>query len=75
LLQQHEKQFTELAGIELSSEPVPEQQQRQKARIEFTSGRPTFDVVMLSLHVQKHMAFKGRWLEDLRPVLDASSAA
>jgi multiple sugar transport system substrate-binding protein len=52
---------------------VPEQQQRQKAMIEFTTGRPMFDVLMLALHVQKRLAFKGRWLEDLRPMLaDAS---
>jgi hypothetical protein len=29
LLQQHEKEFTAMTGMELSSESVPEQQQRQ----------------------------------------------
>lgn len=76
LLQQHEKEFTELTGITVSSEQIPEQQQRQKALIEFTSGRPTFDVVMLALHVQKRLSAKGKWLEDLRPMLaDASVTA
>ena len=35
---------TELTGIKVSAEQVPEQQQRQKVVIEFTSGKPTFDV-------------------------------
>jgi multiple sugar transport system substrate-binding protein len=69
LLQGAEKEFTELTGITVSSEQVPEQQQRQKAMIEFSSGRPTFDVVMLALHVQKRLAYKGKWVEDLRPYI------
>ncbi len=73
LLQAHEKEFTALTGIEVSSEQIPEQQQRQKAMIEFTSGKPTFDVCMVALHVQKRLAAKGKWLDDLRPYLaDAS---
>jgi multiple sugar transport system substrate-binding protein len=73
LLQSHEKEFTALTGIQVSSEQIPEQQQRQKAMIEFTSGRPSFDVTMLALHVQKRLAAKGKWMEDLRPYLaDAS---
>jgi multiple sugar transport system substrate-binding protein len=69
LMQAAEKAFTELTGIMVSSEQIPEQQQRQKAMIEFTSGRPTFDVAHLSMHVQKRLSEKGRWLEDLRPFL------
>ena len=69
LMQAWEKQFTEETGIIVSSEQIPEQQQRQKALIEFTSGRPTFDVVTLALHVQKRLAAKGKWLDDLRPLL------
>lgn len=73
LLQSHEKEFTALTGIEVSSEQIPEQQQRQKAMIEYSSGRPSFDVTMLALHVQKRLAAKGKWLEDLRPfIADAS---
>jgi len=48
---------------------VPEQQQRQKAVIEFTSGSTSFDVLMLALHVQKRLVAKGKWLTDLRPML------
>jgi len=70
LIQAAEKEFTDLTGIQVSSEQVPEQQQRQKAMIEFSSGRPTFDVTFLALHVQKRLAAKGKWLEDLRPYLN-----
>jgi multiple sugar transport system substrate-binding protein len=69
LMQAAEKEFTELTGIKVSSEQIPEQQQRQKAMIEFTSGRPTFDVAHLSMHVQKRLSEKGNWMADLRPML------
>jgi len=52
-LQKNIKEFTDLTGIQVESEQIPEQQQRQKAVIEFTSGKPSFDVVHLSYHVQK----------------------
>ncbi|MGO4712989.1 ABC transporter substrate-binding protein [Bradyrhizobium sp. 2TAF24] len=64
LLQRHEKEFTELTGIKVSSELIPEQQQRQKAVIELTSGKPNFDVVHLSYHVQKRQFDKAGWLAD-----------
>jgi multiple sugar transport system substrate-binding protein len=70
LLQKYEPEFTELTGIEVGSEQVPEQQQRQKAVIEFTSGATSFDVLMLALHVQKRLVAKGQWLSDLRPMLN-----
>ena len=73
LMQAAEKEFLALTGIEVSSEQVPEQQQRQKAMIEFTSGKPTFDVAHLSMHVQKRLSEKGKWMDDLRPLIaDAS---
>ena len=59
-LQKYEKEFVELTGIKVSSEQMPEQQQRQKAVIELTSGSPSFDVVHLSYHVQKRQFEKGR---------------
>lgn len=70
LLQGAEKEFTELTGIKVSSEQIPEQQQRQKAMIEYSSGRPTFDVTMLALHVQKRLSYKGKWTDDLRPLIN-----
>src|SRR3984893_7568168 len=52
-LQKNIKEFTELTGIEVESEQIPEQQQRQKAVIELASGKPSFDVIHVSYHVQK----------------------
>lgn len=66
LFQAAEKEFTALTGITVSSEQIPEQQQRQKTVIEFTSGKPTFDVVLISMHVQKRLLKKGNWLTDVK---------
>jgi multiple sugar transport system substrate-binding protein len=65
LLQRQEAEFTELTGIKVGSEVIPEQQQRQKVVIELTSGKPSFDVVHLSYHVQKRQFEKAGWLADL----------
>ena len=54
-LQKYAKEFTELTGIQVESEQIPEQQQRQKVVIELASGKPSFDVVHLSYHVQKRV--------------------
>ncbi len=37
--------------------------------IELTSGRPSFDVIHLSYHVQKRQFEKAGWLADLTPYL------
>ncbi|MDR3435763.1 sugar ABC transporter substrate-binding protein [Telmatospirillum sp.] len=68
-LQRHQKEFEELTGIKVNSEMMPEQQQRQKAVIELTSGKPSFDVIHISYHVQKRQFEKGSWLADLTPFL------
>ncbi|WP_298954785.1 sugar ABC transporter substrate-binding protein [uncultured Methylobacterium sp.] len=65
VLNRHAAEFTALTGIKVSSELIPEQQQRQKIVIELTSGRPSFDVVHLSYHVQKRQFDKAGWLADL----------
>jgi multiple sugar transport system substrate-binding protein len=76
LLQRHQKEFEDLTGIKVGSEQIPEQQARQKMVIEFASGRPSFDVAMINLHVSKRQVGKARWLSDLRPMLaDASLTA
>jgi len=76
LLQKHQKEFEDLTGIKVGAEQIPEQQHRQKQVIEFTSGRPSFDVTTTAWHVQKRLFAKGKWLEDLRPMLaDASMTA
>ena len=69
LLQRHAKEFTELTGIIIESETIPEQQQRQKAVIELASGKPSFDVMHLSFHVQKRQFEKAGWLHDLTPFM------
>jgi len=66
LLTKYQKEFEELTGIEVGSEMIPEQQQRQKAVIEFNSGNPSFDVINFSYHVQKRQFAKNNWLNDLR---------
>ncbi len=76
LLTKHAKEFTELTGIIIESETIPEQQQRQKAVIELASGKPSFDVVHLSYHVQKRQFEKAGWLADLTPFMkDANLTA
>jgi multiple sugar transport system substrate-binding protein len=72
LLQQYEDEFTELTGIRVGSEQIPEQQQRQKAVIELTSGSPSFDVIHLSYHVQKRQFEKAQWLADFSQFLKNS---
>ena len=69
LLSKYHKEFEDLTGISVGSEMVPEQQQRQKAVIEFNSGNPSFDVIALSYHVQKRQFAKNNWLTDLRPMI------
>jgi multiple sugar transport system substrate-binding protein len=69
LLTKHHKEFEDLTGIIVNSEMIPEQQQRQKAVIEFNSGNTSFDVIAVSYHVQKRLFAKNRWMEDVRPML------
>ncbi|AMJ61529.1 extracellular solute-binding protein [Bosea sp. PAMC 26642] len=76
LLAKYTPEFEALTGIKAEMELIPEQQHRQKQLIEFVSGKPSFDVTTVSWHVQKRQFGKGRWLEDLRPMLaDASLTA
>jgi multiple sugar transport system substrate-binding protein len=37
--------------------------------MEMSSGHPSFDVVNVAMHVQKRLIEKGRWMEDLRPLI------
>ena len=69
LLQKHEKEFTALTGIEVNSEVIPEQQQRQKIVIELSSGKPSFDVVHVSFHVQKRLFERAKWLASVQPFM------
>jgi multiple sugar transport system substrate-binding protein len=67
VLQAHQKEFEALTGISVGSEQIPEQQQRPKVAIELASGRPSFDVVTVAMHVQKRLIERGNWMQDLRP--------
>jgi multiple sugar transport system substrate-binding protein len=58
-------EFEALTGIKVNAEATPEQQQRQKVVIELSSGKPSFDVVHLSYHVQKRQFDKAGWLADI----------
>jgi multiple sugar transport system substrate-binding protein len=69
VLQKNIKEFTDLTGIHVESEQIPEQQQRQKAVIELASGKPSFDVIHLSYHVQKRQFEKAGWLADMSPYM------
>lgn len=68
-LRRHQREFEELTGIRVGAEVTPEQQARQKVVIEFNSGRPSFDVVHLSYHVQKRQFARARWLADITQML------
>lgn len=70
LLVEHQAEFEELTGITVNADVVPEQQQRQKQVIEFTSGNPSFDVTAVSWHVQKSLFGRGEFLLDLREFLN-----
>lgn len=66
-LQKYQREFEDMTGIKVESEQMPEQQQRSKAILELSTGRPSFDVFHYSLHVSKRIVGNGKWLEDLRP--------
>jgi multiple sugar transport system substrate-binding protein len=68
-LTRYQKEFEELTGMKVNSEMMPEQQQRQKAVMELTSGKPGFDVIHISYHVQKRQFEKAGWLVDLTPFM------
>lgn len=70
LLIQHQKEFEELTGIRVGAEQIPEQQHRQKFAIEFASGRPSFDVVGISLHVSKRQVGRARWCTDVKTLIN-----
>ncbi|WP_062223781.1 ABC transporter substrate-binding protein [Aureimonas sp. D3] len=69
LLRKYQAEFEALTGIKVNAEATPEQQQRQKAVIELTSGKPSFDVIHISFHAQKRQYEKAGWLADLSPFM------
>jgi multiple sugar transport system substrate-binding protein len=76
ILIQNQKEFEELTGIRVGAEQIPEQQHRQKFAIEFSTGKPSFDVVGISLHVNKRQVGRAKWCADIRPMMaDANITA
>jgi len=76
ILLQNQREFEDLTGIRVGSEAIPEQQHRQKFVIEFASGRPSFDVIGISLHVNKRQVGRARWTADIKPMMaDATLTA
>lgn len=69
LLKRHQQEFEAQTGIRVGVEDIPEQQQRQQVVIQFNSGRPSFDVVHLSYHVQKRQFARARWLAEVTQML------
>ena len=70
LLQKYEKEFDDLTGIKVGSEQVPEQQQRQKAVIEFNSGKPSFDVIVaFAITCRSACSPRASGWTDLRPMI------
>jgi multiple sugar transport system substrate-binding protein len=65
----NQKKFEALTGIRVSSEAIPEQQQRPKVALQLSTGRPDFDAVNVAMHVQKRLIEKGGWMMDLRPLI------
>ncbi len=63
------KEFEDLTGITAAIDVTPEQQHRQKAVIELTSGKPSFDLLYMSYHVQKRQFDKAGWLANLSPMM------
>jgi multiple sugar transport system substrate-binding protein len=66
LMTKYQPEFEELTGVKVNADVLPEQQQRQKLLIEFSSGNPSFDVTTLSWHVLKGVSAKGKWFTDVR---------
>lgn len=66
LMTKYQPEFEDLTGIKVNADVLPEQQQRQKLLIEFSSGNPSFDVTTLSWHVLKGVSAKGKWFVDVR---------
>ena len=69
LLQQANREFEELTGIRVGLEVVPEQQHRQKVIVELASGRPSFDVTEISLHVNKRQVGRAKWMTDIKALM------
>ena len=69
LLQKYASEFTELTGIKVESEIIPEQQQRQKAVIELTSPNCCCLTFAFRFAGWRRQFEKAGWLADLTPFM------
>jgi len=62
-------EFTELTGITVNFEDLPEIQARQKLVVEFAGGGGTLDAFVTSLHVEKTLFAKSGWYLPLNDMI------
>ena len=62
-------EFTDLTGITVNYEDLPEIQARQKLVVEFAGGGGTLDAFVTSLHVEKTLFSKSGWYLPLNDML------
>ncbi len=62
-------EFTDLTGMKVSYEMLPDQQERQKMVVQFTAGDSGIDAMYSSLHVEKKRFWKAGFYEPLNGYL------
>lgn len=67
------EEFTELTGIQVEAEALPEQQFRQRVQVEMTGGSSDLDVFMTSVQNEGAKFATNDWYEDLRPYAEDAS--
>ena len=63
-------EFEQLTGIKVVFEVLPEDQNRQKMAIAFSSGRGNIDVFGSQRHQEGAKFFAAKWYEPLRPYIN-----
>jgi len=66
-------EFTDLTGIKVSHEVLPEVQGRQKLTVELTAGSGGLDLWHASMHVEKRRFWKSGWFQPLNKFLEDKS--
>jgi multiple sugar transport system substrate-binding protein len=66
-------EFTDLTGIKINHEVLPEVQGRQKLTVEMTGGGGGLDAWHASMHVEKRRFWKSGWFQPLNRFLEDRS--
>jgi len=66
-------EFTDLTGIKVNHEVLPEVQGRQKLTVEMTAGSGGLDAWHASMHVEKRRFWKSGWFQPLNKLLEDKS--